>query len=107
MPLEIHDETARGKDELSEWARSCKGDLVIQEQVMSRSFDKVTTEGCAPDRAEVGIEAVGRDPFPIACALADRGNRTVVTGEKRSNKQRQNRPVPSVCADFSVKSCDQ
>ncbi len=30
-----------------------------------------------------------------------------VTGEKRSNKQRQNRPIPSVCDDFSVKSCDQ
>ena len=33
MPLEIHEEITRGKDELSEWAKSYKGDLVLQEQV--------------------------------------------------------------------------
>lgn len=107
MPLEIHEEITRGKDELSEWAKSCKGDLALQEEVDVALIRQVIREGYAPDLTEVEIEAVGRDPFPIACALADRDNRTVVTGEKRSNKQRQNRPVPSVCADFSVKSCNQ
>ena len=107
MPLEIHEEITRGKDELSEWAKSGKGDLVLQEEVDVALIRQVIREGYAPDLTEVEIEAVGRDPFLIAYALADRDNRTVVTGEKRSNKQRQNRPVLSVCADFSVKSCDQ
>lgn len=107
IPLEIHEEITRGKDELSEWAKSYKGDLVLQEEVDIALIRQVTTEGCAPDLTEVEIEGIGRDPFPIAYALADRDNRTVVTGEKRSNKQRQNRPIPSVCDDFSVKSCDQ
>lgn len=107
IPLEIHEEITRGKDELSEWAKSYKGDLVLQEEVDIALIRQVTTEGYAPDPTDVEIEAIGRDPFLIAYALADLDNRTVVTGEKRSNKQRQNRPIPSVCDEFSVKSCDQ
>ena len=107
IPLEIHEEITRGKDELSEWAKSYKGDLVLQEEVDIALIRQVTTEGYAPDLTDVEIEAIGRDPFLIAYALADLDNRTVVTGEKRSNKQRQNRPIPSVCDEFSVKSCDQ
>ena len=107
IPLEIHEEITRGKDELSEWAKSYKGDLVLQEEVDVALIRQVTMEGYAPNLTDVEIEAIGRDPFLIAYALADLDNRTVVTGEKQSNKQRQNRPIPSVCRNFSVKSCDQ
>ncbi len=67
----------------------------------------VTTQGYAPDLTDIELEVIGRDPFLIAYALADIENRTVVTGEVRSNKQRQNRPIPSVCDHFGVRSCDQ
>ena len=67
----------------------------------------VTSAGYAPDLTDIELEAVGRDPFLIAYALVDVENRTVVTGEVRSNKQRQNRPIPSVCDTLGVKSCDQ
>ena len=91
--LEIHEEITRGKDELSEWAKSCKGDLILQEEVDVALIRQVTTEGCAPDRAEVEIEAIGRDPFPIAYALAGRDNRTVVT--EKSGQTNSAKTAPS------------
>ena len=107
IPFEIYEEITRGKDELSEWAKSNKGDLVLEEEVDIALIQQVIKDGYAPDLTDVEFESVGRDPFLIAYALADRDNRTVVTGEKRSKKRRQNRPIPSVCDDLFVKSCDQ
>lgn len=80
---------------------------MLEEEVDVGLVQHVTSAGYAPDLTDIELEAVGRDPFLIAYALVDVENRTVVTGEVRSNKQRQNRPIPSVCDTLGVKSCDQ
>lgn len=107
IPIEIYEEITVGKDDLAAWAKANKEALLLDEEVDIDIFRRVMSEGYAPDLTDIEIEAVGRDPFLIAYALVDVENRTVVTGEVRSNKRRQNRPIPSVCDDLGVKSCDQ
>ena len=50
---------------------------------------------------------VASDPFLIAHAMADSGNRCVVTTEVSKRRLlRQNRRIPDVCADVGVQCCD-
>lgn len=107
IPVEIYEEITAGKDQLAAWAKENKEALVFEEEVDIGLVQHVTTRGYAPDLTDIELEVIGRDPFLIAYALADIDNRVVVTGEVRSNKQRQNRPIPSVCDQIGVKSCDQ
>ena len=107
IPIEIYEEITIGKDDLAAWARTNKEALLLEEEVDIGLVQHVTAAGYAPNLTDIELEAVGRDPFLIAYALVDIENRTVVTGEVRSNKQRQNRPIPSVCDTLGVKSCDQ
>lgn len=61
----------------------------------------VTTKGYAADLDEAELEMVGRDPFLIAHAVADR---CVVSFDVSApSKKRANRKVPDVCADFGIK----
>jgi len=107
VPLEIYEEITVGKDELSDWAKGNGAALVLEEEVDIALVQHVTTRGYAPDLTDIELEAIGRDPFLIAYALNNATSRMVVTGEVRSNKQRQNRSIPSVCDTLGVKSCDQ
>lgn len=107
IPVEIYEEITVGKDQLAAWAKHNKAALVLEEDVDISLVQRVTIEGYAPDLTDIELEVIGRDPFLIAYALKDINNRMVVTGEVRSNKQRQNRSIPSVCDGFGVKSCDQ
>ena len=107
IPIEIYEEITVGKDDLAAWAKANKEALLLEEEVDVGLVQHETSAGYAPDLTDIELEAVGRDPFLIAYALVDVENRTVVTGEVRSNKQRQNRPIPSVCDTLGVKSCDQ
>lgn len=107
IPVEIYEEITVGKDQLSAWAKENKDALLLEEDVDVGLVQRVIGEGYAPDLTDIELEAIGRDPFLIAYALADIDNRVVVTGEVRSRKIRQNRPIPSVCDEFGVRSCDQ
>lgn len=109
LPIEIYEEVAIGKDDdaLTGWVKANKEALILEEDVDIGLVRRVTTEGYAADLTDIELEAIGRDPFLIAYALADIENRVVVTTEVRSNRQRQNRPIPSVCDQFGVLSCDQ
>jgi hypothetical protein len=107
IPLEIYEEITVGQDDLAAWAKDNKAALLLEEEVNISLVQRVTAQGYAPDLTDIELEAIGRDPFLIAYALAKADNRMVVTGEVRSNKQRQNRPIPSVCDTLGVNSCDQ
>lgn len=62
---------------------------------------------CAADLNHAEIIAIGRDPFLIAYALAQPGNRTVVTVEaSKPSTQRANRRIPDVCNDLGVEWCN-
>jgi hypothetical protein len=107
VPLEIYEEISIGDDELAAWARENKEPLLLQEEVDIELVRHVTTVGYADDLTDIEIDGIGRDPFLIAYAAVDTDRRMVVTSEVRSNKQRQNRPIPSVCDDLGIKCCDQ
>jgi len=50
---------------------------------------------------------VGRDPFLIAYARAEQGNRTVVTVEaSKPSCRRANRRIPDVCNDLGIQWCN-
>lgn len=106
LPVEIYEEITRGKDELADWSKSHKTDIVLNEEVNIKLLQKVVAEGYAPDLTDTEVETMGSDPFLIAYALFDPENRIVVTREVRNNQVRQNRKVPNVCDNFEIVSID-
>lgn len=64
---------------------------------------RVINEGYCPDPTDQEIEAMGRDPFLLAYALADPLNHTIVTTEvSKPSKRRANRKVPDVGRDLGI-----
>jgi len=105
IPQEVYEEFSGGSDELATWAAdaSVESALLLAEDVVPSNVTIATTFGYAPDLNDVDLVKLGRDPFLIAYALADLGNRTVVTTEKSKPKQqRANRKIPDVCRTLAV-----
>lgn len=111
IPLEVMEEIKEGRrdnDPLIDWItqRDNYDALLFQENVDAVSVQRVVTVGYAPDLTDDEVEKIGRDPFLIAYALADPGDRWVVTTEvSRPSAQRQNRKVPDVCRAVGVECC--
>jgi hypothetical protein len=111
IPLEVMEEIKEGRrdnDPLIGWITQDDNydALLLQENVDAVLVQRVVTEGYAPDLTDDEVEKIGRDPFLIAYALADPGDRWVVTTEvSRPSAQRQNRKVPDVCRTVGVQCC--
>lgn len=113
MPIETFEEVKDGsndadKDLLYAWVQddAHKSAILFDGDVEPQLVQQVTGQ-YAPDLTDDELEAIGRDPFLIAHALADPGNRCVVTTEvSKPRLQRQNRRVPDICADVGVQWCD-
>ena len=104
VPLEISEELTEGSDVLSEWIRDHRQALVLQESVREELVAEVTSLGYADNLDDEEIEKLGRDPFLIAYALADRAGRCVVTTEaSRPARDRANRHIPDVCLSLGVR----
>ena len=96
-----------GKDLVADWVKGHSCVVILGEHVSGQLLPQVTEEGYANDLSDDEIENVGRDPFLIAYALADRANRVVVTTEvSRPGRQRANRHVPDVCNTFEIYHCN-
>ena len=108
VPLEVYEEILAGKDDdLTRWLKNNRNTLLLDENVDESLIARVTDAGYAPDLSEEEVERVGRDPFLIAYALRNRGQRTVVTTEvSKPKKQRANRHIPDVCDDLHVHHCN-
>jgi len=113
MPIETLEEVKDGsndteRDLLFAWIQdeANKTAILLDEDVRPDLVQRVTNH-YAPDLTDDELEAIGRDPFLIAYALADPANRCVVTTEaSKRRQQRQNRRIPDVCADVGVLCCD-
>ncbi len=113
MPIETFEEVKDGsndadKDLLYAWVQddASKAAILFDGDVEPRLVQQVTAQ-YAPDLTDDELEAIGRDPFLIAHALADPGNRCVVTTEvSKPTWKRQNRKIPDVCRDAGVQCCD-
>ena len=109
LPLEVHEEIEYGQDDLAKWSRNneVKQALLLNEDVDVALVARITDEGYAPDLTDDEVEKIGRDPFLIAYAFADLGERCVVTTEvSKRAKERANRKVPDICDDLRVPWCD-
>lgn len=113
MPFEIFEEVKDGpddaeKDPLFAWLQEDvnKTALLLADTVDPELVQKVINEGYAADLTDDEIEQIGRDPFLVAYALADK-DRCVVTVETTApKKQRQNRKLPDVCKTFGGNWCN-
>lgn len=114
MPFEIFDEVKEGpddadKDLLFAWLQedANKKALLLTDTVDPGLVQMVTVEGYAPDLTDDEVDQIGRDPFLIAYALADKNQRCVVTVETSvPKKQRQNRKLPDVCNSLGQRWCN-
>ena len=89
-----------------QWQRKNRKVLVLDESVQKDLVANVTDTGYADDLTDSEVAEIGRDPFLVAYALADLGNRCVVTMERSKPKaKRANRRLPDVCRDFRVPHC--
>jgi hypothetical protein len=109
IPLEVYEEVKDGKDDLANWAKETevKKALLLEEDADPVFVLYVINEGYAADLTDDEVEKVGRDPFLVAYALAELGDRCVVTTENsKPKRQRANRHVPDVCRDLGVPCCN-
>ncbi len=105
IPLEVYEEISDGHDILADWAKQeqIKIALLFQEEVDVSLVSYVTDQGYASDLTDDEVEKIGRDPFLIAYALKNKESRCLVTTEvSRPTRQRANRHLPDVCAEFEV-----
>lgn len=108
IPREQYEEVTIGKGQLVDWLNDAaiRKALLFEEDANPDLVSSVTLKGYG-DLDDTELEKVGRDPFLISYGLAGIPDRTVVTLERSApSKQRANRKVPDVCADFKVPCCD-
>lgn len=107
IPEEMYEEVVVGRDPVADWLGQAKRALVLSEEVDPALVGRVVQEGYAPNLTQVEVEAIGRDPFLIAYALAVPHDRCVVTTEGRKpSRRRHNRKMPDVCDGFGLNVCN-
>jgi hypothetical protein len=109
IPIEVYEELKEGNDDLAEWVKKDRISklLLFHEEVDVSLVSQVIDQGYASDLTDDEVIKIGRDPFLIAYALADIGNRQVVTTEaSKPRRTRANRHLPDVCRDFGVPCCN-
>ena len=106
VPREVYDTLTEGNiDDLAEWLKHNKSDLLFEEEVDVEILNRVIEQGYALELSESDIEKLNQDPFLIAYALVDVKRRRVVTTEvSKPNRRGANRHIPDVCMDLGV-SC--
>ena len=106
---EVFEEFSGGNDGLAKWAmqEEVGESLLLDEAVDLDHVRRVTSSGYAVDLRDDEVETLGRDPFLIAYALGQLGERAIVTTEvSKRTRIRANRHIPDVCADFGVPCID-
>ena len=104
VPLEIYEEVVAVKDVLPDWLKNNRVSMVLDEEADPEIVNLVLSEGYADDLTDVEVEQIGKDPFLIAYALADLGNRCVVTNEvSKPRRIGANRHIPDVCSDLNIR----
>ena len=104
VPREIYERLVEDKDDdLAKWMKVYKYDLLFDEDVDETLIEFVKGEGYGNNLTDTDIVKMGNDPFLVAYALSDVGNRTVVTTEhSRPTRERGNRHIPDVCDDLDI-----
>jgi hypothetical protein len=105
IPVEVYEEIKEGSDDLAKWAKDSDIEkaLLLKEEADPEIVSRVIDQAYAKDLTDDEIEKLGRDPFLISYALANQGERCLVTTEgSKPSKRRANRHIPDVCADLKI-----
>jgi hypothetical protein len=108
VPHEQYEEITSGRGGLVDWLKTedVKQVLLLIEDADPALVAAVTLSGYG-QLDEVGLERIGRDPFLISYACADKPRRVVVTLEVSAPRRLgPNRKIPDVCAQLGVTCCD-
>ena len=107
MPLEILEEITEGS-ELELWLKESENYSALKlDEDVDPALVQAVTQRYAPDLNDAEIIEIGRDPFLIAYALAQRADRVVVTVEaSKPSTRRANRKIPDVCNDLELRWCN-
>ncbi len=104
IPQEVYEKVTEADDRLAEWLKENRDMMLLSEDVDASLVDLVIRQGYADNLTDDEIEQLNEDPFMVAYALGDIGQRCVVTTEQsRPSRQRANRHIPDVCDDFGVR----
>lgn len=106
MPRQVFEEPKAGDDDVAKWLkRHAPGSVLLHsEKVRTEHLRRVINEGYATDLAQHELDMIGKDPFLIACALAEPTKRCVVSTEvSKPSKKRADRKVPDVCRHFGIR----
>ena len=104
IPIENYEEITPEKEDLILWLKRNANILILEEPARQELVARVVEEGYANDLTDEEIEKIGNDPFLAAYAIADVGQRCVVTTEySRPRRTRANRHLPDVCRGFDVR----
>lgn len=109
VPYEVYGEITPAQQAFAQWLKEPdhRKPLLLDEEPAPELVRRVVDDGYAADLTDDEVENLGCDPFMIAYALADRGNRCVVTTEvSRPKRQRANRKIPDVCRDLRIPCCN-
>lgn len=114
IPTKVIDEILRGTDELSQWVKSNRGILELDEEVDARDWSETLTKGYGYSSiltAQQDLVEQRADPFLIAHALSDTSVRRVVTLEKAPTAPTNlpnpiNRRIPTVCDLLDIEHLD-
>ncbi len=114
IPTKVIDEILRGNDELSQWIKSNRVTLELNEEVDAKDWSETLTKGygyTSVAAAQQDIVEQRADPFLIAHALSNTSSRRVVTLEKATTAPMHlprpiNRRIPTVCDLLKVEHLD-
>lgn len=108
VPTEIYEEIVSGKDDLAEWARGRKENLIIDEDVSD--INTVINQGYGFTNGEIDeatLEQMGKDPFIILYGLHDPANRIIISSEVSSPKRmKKNKKIPDICFGLGIQHYD-
>lgn len=114
IPSKVIDEILRGNDELSNWVKSNRVKLELDEDVDAEDWSHTLTKGygyASVGAAQQDLVEQRADPFLIAHALSDTSVRRIVTLEKVITAPKNlpnpiNRRIPTVCDLLGVEHLD-
>jgi len=114
IPSRVIDEILRGNDELSQWVKTNRVVLELDEEVDAQDWSETLTNGYgyrSIGAAQQDLVEQRADPFLIAHALFDTSVRRVVTLETVTTAPSNlpspiNRKIPTVCDVLGVEHLD-
>lgn len=101
IPDEIFQEITPENDDFSNWIKTNKTKLILNEQLDKEIFNKVINEGYEIENGDTS--EIKNDAIFIAYAKR-KPNRIVVTKEEsKPDKKKKNRKIPDVCEKLGIK----